>query len=233
MNNVAMIEELSRNYFYAKSFIQAGLVNYTRFKEEERELFYHLDLPELDLALCFYFDIAGCRVFVTKYMVEEWGAPADDLYRRALENTIADFPGRYYVGFNSTDPTYLDYMSDLEIQRLKTNSGILTSKSTIYKYGATAILYPGMLKQVCSNYGENIAIFPSSIKNVMTCPRSIFDDIDGIMSLVRDVNRFVVSPENVLSDYLYEYSADTDSIRVANSEKWYPIKGFFGLVQGV
>lgn len=224
-------EKLNNQYMIAKSHLQAGLVNYTRLAKEQRELLYHLDMPKLDLTLCFFLNIMEHRLFLTKSMVKEWGVPTQDIiYQLALENTMKNAPGKFYVGRHSSKPADLENMSDLDMYQLKNGSGILMSKGDQYRHGATAILYPGLLKQICNLYGENIVIIPSSIKKVITRPSSIYEDVDELMSLVPEENKRITDPKNVLSDYPYEYCANIDSIRVLNSEEWFPVTGFFGML---
>lgn len=80
--------------------------------------------------------------------------------------------------------------------------------------GATSILYHGVLKAFAMEHETDVVILPSSLHEVLLFP--VRDEIDTayLNEMVREINRNEVAPEDVLSDSIYMYKLESDSIGI-------------------
>ena len=88
---------------------------------------------------------------------------------------------------------------------------ILTNK--IKTFGAGAILYKGVYKKLKERVGDFI-LLPSSVHEWIVVPNGLGPDIMGITNIIREVNRTVVSCEEVLSDRPYKLTTKGQLVAV-------------------
>jgi hypothetical protein len=83
--------------------------------------------------------------------------------------------------------------------------------------GAVQMMNFHALEKAADIFGNEIAILPSSIHEVILLPARDFDkeDINQIAMMVSQINRTVVSVRDFLSDHVYIYSRDTGKITIA------------------
>ena len=87
-------------------------------------------------------------------------------------------------------------------------------------WGASAILYPEVLKTIAQKLGGDLLILPSSIHEVLFMRRENIPEYHVLAEVVKEVNKKEVLPEEVLSDSLYLYSGKDDSFcRVVDLSK--------------
>lgn len=80
---------------------------------------------------------------------------------------------------------------------------VLTTKNS--EYGAIALLYPNTLKRLKEMGYESFYVLPGSIHEVLLFTDYI-DNEEGLLSMVYDINREEVAPEDRLSDDLLYYN---------------------------
>jgi hypothetical protein len=86
-------------------------------------------------------------------------------------------------------------------------------------WGASIILYPGVLREIAEKLGGNLLILPSSIHEVIVMRWENEAEYDEITEIVKEINRKEVMPEDVLSDSVYFYCCKDDSLsRVAGND---------------
>ena len=81
-------------------------------------------------------------------------------------------------------------------------------------YGATTILYDGVLEGLARMYNGNYYILPSSVHEVLALPDD-GQDPERLSAMVAEVNATQVLPEEVLADHAYFYDASVKELRVA------------------
>lgn len=99
---------------------------------------------------------------------------------------------------------------------------VLTNPSGID--GAAAILSEKTMKEARSMIGEDFLILPSSRHEVLLVPRSMDMSIRDLTDMVREVNRAVVEPKDLLSDHVYRYNSRTGTIRMLEPKAETPEK---------
>ena len=82
--------------------------------------------------------------------------------------------------------------------------------------GSGVIAYPKILDMAAEKLGGSFYIIPSSIHEVILLPASLIDP-EPVVSIIKEVNKSVVSPEERLSDNLYYYDAGKKLFSIAQS----------------
>ena len=67
------------------------------------------------------------------------------------------------------------------------------------------MIYPGVLRALADDLGENFYILPSSVHEILLLPDSGAEDARYLREMIREVNATQVEPEEVLSDNLYYF----------------------------
>lgn len=90
------------------------------------------------------------------------------------------------------------------------NMYILTNQ--VRSFGAASILYPHMLDMVAELLHENYFVLPSSVHEVIIVPGSVSPTYSELHKMVREVNETQVDDEEILSDSVYYYHAESGTL---------------------
>ena len=104
------------------------------------------------------------------------------------------------------------------------SSGIFVLTNPSGVDGAAAILSEKTMKEARDMIGEDFLILPSSRHEVLLVPRSMDMSIRDLTNMVREVNRAVVEPKDLLSDHVYRYHSRTGAIRMLEPKAETPEK---------
>ncbi|MBR1854030.1 MAG: hypothetical protein IJ794_12960 [Lachnospiraceae bacterium] len=173
------------------------LVN-TRRNRALLEQVPHVEL--LDLSLCFYYAYADQAlgegiILIRNDHMGMWNCTTEMLMREAVDNTPRLYPKKLFqMG---------EIMREYTGEQFEVPMKVLTN--SVKCNGATSIVYPGVLKEIAEQIGENLYILPSSIHEVILLPAGECNDEDKLKEMIHEVNRACVEPEEVLSDSLYFY----------------------------
>jgi len=185
------------------------LVNYERNKEK-LEKCPHIRF--LDLAISFRYivkldELGMASAMISNSDLARWNMNQDELYNIAMENTKRLFPASIKC-MDDLVPEIEDICSKME-ERKKLN--ILTNESGIN--GATCMVYENVIGEYAKKIGKSLFILPSSIHEVILIE---CEDVEkeGLMKLVKEVNKFIVSEVDFLSDNVYFYDLETDKITI-------------------
>lgn len=85
-------------------------------------------------------------------------------------------------------------------------------------WGANAILFPEIFRDLAEKMENDLFILPSSIHELIAVPASEMD-AEGLKEMVSQVNGSEVSEEERLSNSVYYYSRETGQITVSSSDK--------------
>ncbi|MCI8639587.1 MAG: hypothetical protein HFG41_10765 [Coprococcus sp.] len=143
----------------------------------------------LDLAVVFYVLLEGSAFGTATLLVRnehlcQWNTTREEISEAARKNTPRLLPG--------TIEQLANYMYVLSNQKRN--------------MGAAAMLYPDIMGEAESLIGENFYILPSSIHEVILIPESHGVNREQLKSMVEEINKTEVEPEDVLSDSVYYYS---------------------------
>ena len=196
------------DYSLAKSHIIMKLVNYEQNKNELMSM-PHVKYLDLAVIFLYYIDSAGselCTLKITNALLEEWKISMRQLMEDAITNTEKKLP---YSLINMEDvvPVSRELINSSGIDPMML---IFTNQYKIY--GATTMLYPGILKKISDKLDSDLVLIPSSIHEFLVLPRTIHDDIPTLNSFINEVNSTEVTDEEILSDHVYIYSRKKQAV---------------------
>lgn len=224
MDNSIEVENLRDkilDYGSMKSHIMYRLVNLKMNRECLKQVPY---IEYLDLAVIFYIKMADKQdgyfsTLIENELVEKWGITEKELYAIAMENMQSQLPG------------VIERLDDVILRMshgiLKNNvcepaeQSILDMKSPLYivtnkkgLWGAGAILYENLLKELSDAVQADLVLIPSSIHEVLAWPDRELMDLKKLKEVVRVINQNDVHAEEVLSYNLYRYRRDRDCVEL-------------------
>ena len=208
----------------------------------------HIDKADLSIWFYIYPD-AGDRTMkpfqtvpilcVTNALAGKWGVTERDLFRDALRST----PDILAPSFDTLSSSISRNMELVSEQEQAAGSFLQQNPENIFSFpmpgenpctiyvltnrtqmlGASAIFYPGLLREISTRLREDIIIIPSSIHEVLLLSMSYASVIgmEELGDIVREVNQNVVSPKEVLSNSIYYYECACDDFTVMNVRRWY------------
>ena len=188
-------------------------------------------LPFHDLAVIFYVVVSEDRVgtgtvTVHNHLMEMWGNPdIKELYRIAKNNTQRRYKGRVsnmmeIMGeiishsADNVDPDVVDAFFEMDSVYEDNMMPMFVATNSKKVNGAGVILYDGLLRTFAEKIGGDFYILPSSVHEVIFVPANGDMDERYLIQMVKEVNATEVSPDEVLSDNVYMYHADTDFVEM-------------------
>lgn len=157
-----------------------------------------------DLVIVFFLliDVDPCgsgTILITNEMKNSWGVNAKDLYEAAMENTPVLFPADFrpmcVVASELLDTEcFLEDFAD--------NHMYILTNSTKH-FGASAILYPELLKNISESLKEDFYLIPSSVHEFIILPCSCSPSSKELNEMVKSINQTELSKEEFLSDHVY------------------------------
>lgn len=199
------------------------LVNFDRNRELLKEVPHR---KMLDLAVVYeYFldtdDNRSASILIRNDHMEAWGVTSDELYAVALKNTPELMGYRLCSIEEIVREIYgirVDSLPDSGKPEKNTMPMyVLTNEHKFH--GAGCILYGNLLKKIADKWGCDICIIPSSIHETILIPMSAVGNCEVTSQMVREVNQTQVSPEEILSDHVYQFNRETGEIIMQEEEK--------------
>jgi len=186
----------------------------------------HKDLENTDLTVIYMvlMDIkmqSSISINVEKNHLRFWGIEGNELYQVALENTERFCPAQ--IGHIK------DVMSELEGGEKKEqkelsdyviepyNQYVLSNEQRIR--GATVMLYPDVLQRLAENAGGNLFIMPSSTNEILLIKDDGKLTAAELQAIVVDTNRKYVEPEEFLSNEVFYYDREEQSLSIATDKE--------------
>lgn len=182
-------------------------------------------IPFLDLAICYYYAYEGetlgsGTILIYNTHMDMWDTCTAELMRLAQINTPNFFPWEcnsmeYVINtlMQQEERDSLAFVEEEQRQLLEEiPMSILSNHQRVY--GAACILYPGVLEEIAEKAEANLFILPSSVHEVILLPDSRTEDPVQLKSMIYEVNRTQLEPEEVLSDSLYYYERLEKNIKM-------------------
>lgn len=183
------------------------------------------DLPHihfLDLAVVFYFTIendfigSSTALIHNKHM-ELWDTSADELYSLAYTNTRS----RSGCRLSPMGQVLLELAGQISlpdadmsgfIPEITPADSICILSNNDRIFGASCLLYQDILDAFASHIKDDFYIIPSSIHEVILLPRRTSPSPLSLQNMVREINCTEVAPEEILSDNIYIYHAESHKL---------------------
>lgn len=146
---------------------------------------------------------------VTNELAERWGVTADELHMLANENSERLSPAQLA---NIEDMMFGEGENYFDKDGDASQEPLLVLTNTTKQYGAAVIANPKVLEKVANAVGGDYYMLPSSIHEVLICPKDMAEKIGmtpkALGQIVRQVNGTEVSKDDRLSDHVYVYNRE-------------------------
>lgn len=215
-DNLNMDFTFFTDYTRVKDKILYKLLNY----EENRQLLE--DIPHrrfLDLAVVFYVEVSNDilgygSVLIHNNHLDVWNITEKELYEVASENTPKHLKYRLCAMEEVVDEMMGNRADDRSL-----NEGmescldmyVLTNCNMVF--GASCMMYNGLIKKISDILHCNLYILPSSIHELIIIPKNKFpQNKEELCDMVRCINEREVERTERLSNSVYEYVREKDEI---------------------
>lgn len=148
---------------------------------------------------------------IGKELLEQWECDEDSLYHVALKNFMLQMPAQITGAEFHGEEDFEKVLCEIGEVYMLTNAG--------QKYGASTFLYPGVLQKLARNSGKGFFILPTSKHEVMLMRAD--EEVEGkeLQRIVIEGNYQENRSEDVLSNRVYYYDADTQKLSYATTEE--------------
>ena len=177
------------------------------------------DVPHvefLDLAVCFFYaykgDILGeGSILIHNSHMEMWKTCVTELMKVARENTPKLFPWQC----NTMEEVLKEVLETDQIDEMLEDElpmKVLSNRQRMN--GAACLIYPEVLERLAEEYKTDLYILPSSIHETILLADSGNERPGELKSMIVQVNRTQVAPEEVLTDSLYRYDRGKKRVEI-------------------
>lgn len=170
-------------------------INYEKNKDLLKEI-PHKKWMDLAIVLYLYCEQGeeSYLTLITKEQVEKWDTSERYLFEKAQENTPIKFPAQIQLLPEQTDDK-LYVLTNEQMSR-----------------GAACLLYPDVLKQFAASQNGDVYIIPASVNEVILMKADgNLEEAEAVLAVLREKS---VSAEDVLSDVVYLYKKDNNTINM-------------------
>lgn len=205
-------------YEAVKDHLTVRLVN-TKANREMLSRTLHREVEDLSLILAVRFPVTEEQegsIKVTQKIAEQWGVGQDLLFEQAWENMER---GQEPV-LQSLPTVVRDILNGMDLgetilmpESMEEGNQIYVLSNKEKMYGASVLFCPGVLEKVSHMVPEGFYILPSSVHEVLILPKGEDVSPKELGQMVRMVNQAEVKREEVLSDRVYEYDRERQTIR--------------------
>lgn len=166
-------------------------------------------------------DLNG-SIMVTDALMKEWGITEETLYEAAMVNTSSYSKGMVLPMEAVIREILTGKMEGYPLTYENSRFGIslvgediqfYVATNTKKLYGATVMLYKELLKKMGEYIGD-FYIIPSSVHELLFIKKLGMIKPDELSKMVCEVNMTEVTPQDVLSDNVYLYDAESDELRL-------------------
>lgn len=203
------------DYEQVKSRLSCRLIHREKNRELLKEVPYqsYLNLAVVCFCQISNDEIGNGTILVRKCHLNLWEISKEELFRHARKNMQRLFPAKIY----SMEELLADaQMLPVPREKEAPTMYVLTNEQKLF--GAAAILYEGVLKELSDKVGSSMAILPSSVHEVIAVPVSDRADAASLEEMVQEINATQVHPEEVLSDQVYYYDCKKRKLELAVNE---------------
>lgn len=145
--------------------------------------------------------------------MEIWGQEEENLYQTAMMNMCVDGEADF------TDiKTIVERMTGITFPEKDGNDSqdtdmyVLTNQCR--RFGAAEILDKKTLRMVADQVGDGFIVLPSSVHEIIVLPPKEEAEYEELAHMVRMVNDTQVEAEERLSDHVYIYIRDEETLRI-------------------
>ncbi len=169
-----------------------------------------------DMAVVYRFILSSddggrASTLITNQLIENMGVTPEQLHADAMEFAPKNRPVTI-KGISEVIAEEVGIDPD-EILAGEERLYVATNKDKLH--GASALVYPGFLKEAAKKLRGSYYILPSSIHEILLVPDNGEAQLDDLKQMVVEVNATQVAPADKLTDNVYYYNAATEQLSTA------------------
>lgn len=181
----------------------------------EKNMEFLKDVPhELreDLALVYRMDVnmpdgqSGSAVITNRFLAM-WG-----INEKTLKETAWNNMHNHFTPVFSSVENVLSELGCDEFQEEAEQTGLYVLTNRTNNYGAAYMFDKGVMNRIAESLGSDMVVIPSSIHEVLLMKKDEHMDLEALEKMVWDVNRTQLHEIEILSDSVYQYSRDTQTL---------------------
>jgi len=217
--------EFIKDFNNIKQRIAYKIINY----DSNPELLENIPHKKfLDLAIVYYLilgkDIAGnMTTLIQNQHLDFWNVDIHTIHKLSEYNTPLLLPYTIRDMEDVLTELLLEDMKNEEAVPLikeaqDTSNPMYVLTNDIGINGAACMLYDDILSEAAKKIGSDLIILPSSIHEILLVPRDSEISLKEFVEMVSDINETTVEPEDRLSNQVYLYSLENNSITLASAD---------------
>lgn len=200
-----------------------------RLLEKKRNIDFLSNMPYVDvgngLAMTVDINMPGdmhgeWRIAVNHGVMQQLGVDRNELFLKAMESAVSYDPAALtdmsQALFSPDKENLLDRTDPLEPMEVG-GMYVLTTESG--NLGASALFYPDVKEKAAEMLGSGYYVLPSSIHECILVPETAGINEKDLCDMVKQANRTVVEPKDVLSDNVYHYDRESRSLNKVEPQR--------------
>ena len=200
-----------------------------RLLEKSRNVDFLSNMPYADvgngLALMVDINMPGgsdgdWRIAVNHGVMQQLGVDKETLFITAMDDALVNDPpvltDMSQALFSPDRENLLDRADPLELAEVGSMYVLTTESSSL---GAAALYYPEVKEKAAELLGSGYYVLPSSTHEVILVPDTAGHNEKDLCDMVKQANRTVVEPNDVLSDSVYHYDRETRDLSRVDPER--------------
>jgi len=200
-----------------------------RLLEKKRNIDFLSNMPYVDvgngLAMTVDINMPGdmhgeWRIAVNHGVMQQLGVDRNELFLKAMESAVSYDPATLtdmsQALFSPDKENLLDRTEPLEPMEVG-GMYVLTTESG--NLGASALFYPDVKEKAAEMLGSGYYVLPSSIHECILVPETAGINEKELCDMVKQANRTVVEPKDVLSDNVYHYDRESRSLNKVEPQR--------------
>lgn len=150
-------------------------------------------------------------------LLESWGKSITDLYQAAMRNTPVLFPAfirpieRMLCDLGYPGAEIFAEDGTITMDRKNFGNGLYVLTNGHSWFGASCVLYPGLLEAAAGLFGGRYFLLPSSVHEMLLLKADAGTCAADLKTIVEAVNREEVGEDEILSDSVYFYRTGYES----------------------
>ena len=180
----------------------------------------------LDLAKVYYVRLdEGASVVVNEGMLANWGVSKEEIIAIGNENMlnskyeVIDMANVYIKAMMAAGASREEAESNVKLMFEEADAKMVILRYENNISGASVILNKPALRECYNLIGGDYIIIPSSTMEVIAFPADIDATEEAILEMVEQVNATVVEAQDVLSNSVYRYNAETEEVTLIATRK--------------
>lgn len=207
------------NYTCIRNHIAYRIIHYEKNKELLETVPY---IRYLDLAIVFYCllqmsESGNATILIHTNHLKLWNITTEQLYAQACRMTPQLLPYDFR-NMTSVLSGLLHTPVPVDLSNTKAASFcpmyVLTNARKLY--GASCILYPGLLESISEKLDSDLFILPSSIHEVIVLPAANRSYSKELADMVAQINETELTTDEVLSSRIYYYSRAEQALGICS-----------------